>query len=476
MNAHQSRRSQDQSNNNENLTELFPLRLKCIVLGSAGAGKTSFLRRFFTGKFEYGHRRSTIGADFYPALLPNPWFNDNQSQQTREFNRDDRSRKSKESTITKTHKKKKKKSKKKREKRSKQIIEGHDSGNHNEETDSASIASTAISKATNCTKISNKNRNETNNKIHRTKQIALQMWDTAGKERFGSQSKGFTSRLGDSFFRHADVAILIYDATSSTSFLQLIQGYSELLDRIDKIHSKKYNAYYDDNRPDDSSRNNDGFGSNDWNQKQPSIPSNLRNRFPVLIVATKLDRLKAELSKQAREKNVPQRSVLGLKGKYYNGQDYHYEYTVSNAYNHHRQVDGKDGFLAQERNFNENHIPLSYGMEGGAWTNDKEYLNCLRTAEDACFPDNYMVLLWCKRNGLKHVGVSALDGMGINEAVDTMIDLTLSSINEQIMENSTITDRALLYQLDESDDFQSRYKSNGDSCSFCRRICPKTEF
>jgi hypothetical protein len=77
---------------------------------------------------------------------------------------------------------------------------------------------------------------------------------------------------------------------------------------------------------------------------------------------------------------------------------------------------------------------------------------------------------------LKHVGVSALDGMGINEAVDTMIDLTLSSINEQIMENSTITDRALLYQLDESDDFQSRYKSNGDSCSFCRRICPKTEF
>ena len=34
-----------------------------------------------------------------------------------------------------------------------------------------------------------------------------------------------------------------------------------------------------------------------------------------------------------------------------------------------------------------------------------------------------MVLLWCKRNGLKHVEVSALDGVGVNEAVETMVEL-----------------------------------------------------
>lgn len=39
--------------------------------------------------------------------------------------------------------------------------------------------------------------------------VALQMWDTAGKERFVSEATGLTSRLGDSFFRYANVAILV---------------------------------------------------------------------------------------------------------------------------------------------------------------------------------------------------------------------------------------------------------------------------
>jgi GTPase SAR1 family protein len=39
--------------------------------------------------------------------------------------------------------------------------------------------------------------------------VALQMWDTAGKERFVSEATGLTSRLGDSFFRHANIAILV---------------------------------------------------------------------------------------------------------------------------------------------------------------------------------------------------------------------------------------------------------------------------
>jgi len=62
------------------------LRLKCIVLGSAGAGKTSLLRRFAHGTFEghtsgrgdvghHHHRiRRTRGADYYVKRVTNPLF------------------------------------------------------------------------------------------------------------------------------------------------------------------------------------------------------------------------------------------------------------------------------------------------------------------------------------------------------------------------------------------------------------------
>jgi GTPase SAR1 family protein len=67
------------------------LQLKCLVLGSAGAGKTSLLRRYHYGTFESHHPRgnndcdttnhwssgkrnptSTLGADYYIKKIPNP--------------------------------------------------------------------------------------------------------------------------------------------------------------------------------------------------------------------------------------------------------------------------------------------------------------------------------------------------------------------------------------------------------------------
>ena len=74
------------------------LQLKCLVLGSAGAGKTSLLRRYHYGTFEGHHHRgndcddvftrsdttnnswrsgkrnptSTLGADYYIKKIPNP--------------------------------------------------------------------------------------------------------------------------------------------------------------------------------------------------------------------------------------------------------------------------------------------------------------------------------------------------------------------------------------------------------------------
>ena len=47
-------------------------------------------------------------------------------------------------------------------------------------------------------------------KVDDNKLVTLQMWDTAGQERFKS--------LGNSFYRGADAAILVYDITNQESF------------------------------------------------------------------------------------------------------------------------------------------------------------------------------------------------------------------------------------------------------------------
>ena len=47
-------------------------------------------------------------------------------------------------------------------------------------------------------------------------------------------------------------------------------------------------------------------------------------------------------------------------------------------------------------------------------------LNNVIKSEDGSFPDRDMVILWCMRNGLQHVEVSALDGDGILDAIQKL--------------------------------------------------------
>ena len=394
------------------------LTLTLLLYELFNIGKTSFLRRYFTGKFEPEYRKSTIGADFYSTIIKNPWFGtndkvdictntsciDNVIEESAEIsNLYLKSKISKRKDVKKAKKKKAKKNKDKH--KSKESSSRKRSTEPSTSLNSDTAITTESSIHTNATENSRQSSmlmpsipshipQTQQNYLIQSPQISIQMWDTAGKERLLSESTGMiTSRLGDSFFRHAHAAVLIYDATSSRSFLQLMKWYSDLLDRIKKVQCNGNDVCHDEN--DLSHRGNE----------KDVIP---KQKFPVLIVGTKLDRVKAELSKQTRKKIVPQRNVLGLKNKTFKGQEYHYEYTVRGptdhkASNNHQQVIS---------NVFTGDVPLSYGLEGGTWTSDHEYQDCLRVVEDGCFPDRYMVLLWCKRNGLQHVEVSALDGTG----------------------------------------------------------------
>jgi GTPase SAR1 family protein len=449
--------------------------MKSNCQGTLFVGKTSFLRRYFTGKFEYGNRKSTLGADFYSKIVTNPLYIENNPHND---DIDDSASSLKSSIKTDEKKRHKKISKKKKKKKDKK----------QSSNDSITSATTATSD-TKSTIINHLNDTITHGLDHdpyitTPPHIALQIWDTAGKERLLTSSSttttttttSLTSRLGDSFFNHADAAILIYDATSSASFLQLIQWYSELLERVDTMNQVGSNSssgsiYYHCDDP--------------YSDKEEQVQKNCksstkrvekRTTFPVLVVATKLDRLRAEQSRQARKKNVPQRNVLGL--KQFNGQEYHYEYaTEYNTKHNNNNNNNNNNNITQNLNIknSDGNVPLSYGLECGAWTTDKEYQDYLKVAEDECFPDRYMVRLWCKRNGLEHVDVSALDGIGVDNAIDTMIDLALKSISVKMAASHGTNKEARRDTKDMNGghkvpvDFHQRYKaSDKDNCNFCR--------
>ena len=224
--------------------------------------------------------------------------------------------------------------------------------------------------------------------------ISLQMWDTAGRERFVSGDAGsISSTLGDTFFQHADCAILVYDATSSRSFTQLLRWYAELTDRM----------------------------------KDREQRGDVNGRFPVIVVANKLDIIRNDeddKNQPMRRRKVPQRDIMNLTNGF-KGKDHRYEYTVSSSPKTRSRAD-KELLLDGRKQSS-----LSYGLTDANWTTDNSYLNNIIKSEDGSFPDRDMVILWCMKNGLQHVEVSALDGDGIGDAVQTMVTLAMEAKNER---------------------------------------------
>jgi GTPase SAR1 family protein len=261
-------------------------------------------------------------------------------------------------------------------------------------------------------------------------QIRIQMWDTPGKENFAF-AKGkrlatpqYAAALAGSFFQHADAVVLVYDMTSSTSFTRLLKWYADLLELFQK-------------------------------QTRP---------LPILIVANKLDLFQADRpGARHPPKQVPQRDVLGLSGRYY-GKDLQYEYSVSTSppdvaasslnNNSEKRGRGSNGEASghsdhnnsskgnnkttrlsrKERNRRRMEIS-TYLVTRDNWTNDGSYLESLLQSEDGSHPDREMVMLWCKRNHLTLYEVSAATGEGVSECVEALTQLALESRRKRDSDN-----------------------------------------
>eukprot|EP00934_Nitzschia_sp_Nitz4_P005304 Nitzschia sp. Nitz4//scaffold283_size24287//13117//14346//NITZ4_008405-RA/size24287-processed-gene-0.7-mRNA-1//-1//CDS//3329545654//5294//frame0 len=237
--------------------------------------------------------------------------------------------------------------------------------------------------------------------------LSMQIWDTPGRERFAAnQTKPmYTAAFSDNFFRNADAALLVYDITSSTSFTHVLKWYEDLMLRIRRLEANGQRT-----RP-----------------------------FPVLVVANKLDILRCRDEHLARQHpSVDQRDVMGILGKNFRGKDSHYEYTVSTVQPESGTNPSPTGKQIPVQSDQRPRHEISTYMGTGHQTNYLQsvlnndvqigsYLESLLSTEDLSHPDIDMVRLWCMRNGLQHLEVSALDGTGVEELIGEMLSSVLKA-------------------------------------------------
>ena len=79
-----------------------------------------------------------------------------------------------------------------------------------------------------------------------SRSCTVQLWDTAGLERFRS--------LGGAFFRGADFCILVFDVTSAKSFESLESWHNDFLEQASPEHPESFPFVVIGNKIDDSSR------------------------------------------------------------------------------------------------------------------------------------------------------------------------------------------------------------------------------
>jgi GTPase SAR1 family protein len=217
--------------------------------------------------------------------------------------------------------------------------------------------------------------------------------------------------------------MLVYDMTSSTSFTRLLKWYSDLIELFAKTAKP----------------------------------------IPILIVANKIDLFQSSIVQKAlsnRDDVKPEttarpatsqprrRNVMGFTGEYY-GQHFHYEYQICSPEEMEQGVHGPmyqiptesaDHSLTKrsgnKKAMTKRHVEISsYLVNRDNWTTDGSYLDSLLHSEDGSHPDRELVLLWCARNGLQMVEMSAATGEGVNEAIEALVALALHTQHNQLQES-----------------------------------------
>ena len=133
-----------------------------------------------------------------------------------------------------------------------------------------------------------------------------------------------------------------------------------------------------------------------------------KKRIPFIVVANKIDLLEDDRTATEDHHASKRRSVMGLRDGEYNGKDSIYEYSVEDQQSdddHHRHHSDR----------------LSFSLKETSWSNDETYLAALHRTEDRLAANRLLILLWCNRNGIPHAEASALDGRGVDEAMERLI-------------------------------------------------------
>lgn len=217
--------------------------------------------------------------------------------------------------------------------------------------------------------------------------LSMQVWDTPGRERFAANRKAkYTAAFPDSFFKNVDVALLVYDMTSSASFTHALKWHADLVARIQRME-----AAGERTRP-----------------------------FPILVAATKMDIKARDTHPSSRPRSIGnQRAVMGFND--FKGKEIRYEYTANQPSSSKSKSSKKKQSQSHRKRLETSTYAgvgvdqISY-LEDSFFTNDARgsYLESLLSTEDGSDPDRDMVLLWCHRNGLSHHEVSSLDGRFFN--------------------------------------------------------------
>ncbi|KAL7464115.1 hypothetical protein ACHAXS_004449 [Conticribra weissflogii] len=477
------------------------ISLKCIVLGSSAAGKTSLLRRYIHGTFEDqggGHyslkpvssrcgavtpHASTLGADYYVKKVNNPLF-ERRSPSSRQ--RDSQKLKlSLESHVIlqlwdtvgkerpsplqflnpRIRKRHHHQSSSNNSQHCYQFFLSHSSKKclnedsfsehyaHSDSTDHSHNHTPLKKHYSNHLHIKEKTCVYTNNHVpnskyqhHHRKQNTSHRTNNIIKSTF---TQSLNQPMKNALFEHIDACMLVYDATSSMSFLQLMDWHEEMIRRLTTQH-------------------HDARGKHD-NESRKRI-------IPFIVVANKIDLLDNRSHSSAganrsgdssyKQNASKRRSVMGFGKCGYVGEEWKYEYSTENRKfskschdcDERNELDPSD-FTGQSTPFHRKSRPqsdsnlmpkasdwktkpskdrsidrcnkMTYSLKNTTWTTDTFYLEALQLAEDQLPANRPLILLWCQRNGIPHFEASALDGRGVDEAMQHLIQVGINQMKER---------------------------------------------